>query len=126
MPKVKKIRSAALAGKPSRHAPLGQIIQEDENRGKYAATMKHRGGQKKNGQPDDDNDELMEERASKQILELSREQQLEIEREDVQRQQQKRRNQATKKPNVGDDGSDRKSTRLNSSHRNTSRMPSSA
>lgn len=91
MPKVKKIRSAALAGKQSRHAPLGQVIQEDENRGKYAAAVRNRGKQKE--KVDKDDDDVMDERTSKQILELSREQQLEIEREEVQQHQRTVNNQ---------------------------------
>ena len=88
MPKVKKIRSAALAGKQARHAPLGQIIQEDENRGKYAPAVRNRRPKKDDKEEKDD--DLMDERASKRILEMSREQQLEMEREDAQRQQRER------------------------------------
>jgi hypothetical protein len=90
MPKVKKIRSAALAAKESRHAPLGQMIQEDENRGKYASAIRNRGGKKSKDEKDED--ELMDEKTTKKILELSREQQLELEREDMQRDHQRKRN----------------------------------
>lgn len=78
MPKVKKIRAAALVGQEERHQPLGQTIQDDANRNKYAAS-KSSG----KGRPDEDNEEnLLDERASKRIMELSRSQQLEVEAEE--------------------------------------------
>jgi essential nuclear protein 1 len=100
MPKVKKIRSAALAAKESRHAPLGQMIQEDENRGKYAAAIRSRGKKLKD---DKEEDELMDEKTTKKILELSREQQLELEREEMQRDQRKRNHQAPGSDDEDDD-----------------------
>eukprot|EP00428_Durinskia_dybowskii_P003751 CAMPEP_0170310404 /NCGR_PEP_ID=MMETSP0116_2-20130129/55686_1 /TAXON_ID=400756 /ORGANISM="Durinskia baltica, Strain CSIRO CS-38" /LENGTH=43 /DNA_ID= /DNA_START= /DNA_END= /DNA_ORIENTATION= len=40
MPKVKKIRSSALQSQKARHEPLGQVIEGDEIRGKYAAPIR--------------------------------------------------------------------------------------
>eukprot|EP00567_Pseudictyota_dubia_P015201 CAMPEP_0197437420 /NCGR_PEP_ID=MMETSP1175-20131217/4673_1 /TAXON_ID=1003142 /ORGANISM="Triceratium dubium, Strain CCMP147" /LENGTH=463 /DNA_ID=CAMNT_0042966941 /DNA_START=73 /DNA_END=1464 /DNA_ORIENTATION=+ len=82
MPKEKKkITARALIGQSTRHAPLGQVIQDDIDRNKYAAP-KGRGGPKgRRGAGSDDENELLDEKTSKRILELSREQQLEIDSE---------------------------------------------
>lgn len=86
MPKVKKgIRSAAMAGPSIRHNPLGQVIQEDSDRNKYvSAAKKRRGGG--NSQEDDEvaasANDVLDEKSSRRILELSRAQQLEVEAED--------------------------------------------
>ena len=79
MPKVKKIRSAALIGQAERHQPLGQTIQDDANRHKYATQKARR--RKENQEKDEE--KLLDERASRKILELSRSQQLEMEAEDA-------------------------------------------
>ena len=95
MPKVaKKIGAAALAGRAERHQPLGQAIQDDANRNKYAA---NKGRRKKKRVRDDDADgNLLDARASQRILELSRTQQLEVEaEEEIQRRKpQQQRNVA--------------------------------
>lgn len=83
MPKVKKIRSNALTAQAERHKPLGQAIQEDANRNKFAARKDRR---KNREQKDDLEGEFLDEKTSKRILELSREQKLQMEvEEDVQR-----------------------------------------
>lgn len=80
MPKVKKSRNvAALEGQSTRHAPLGQVMQEEEDHGKFAAPS-HRSSKKKTSL--DGDAELLDEKASKRILDLSRQQQLEIEDEE--------------------------------------------
>jgi essential nuclear protein 1 len=79
MPKVIKIRAAALDAQQTRHAPLGQVIQDDENRGRYAVVGRNRAA----GKNDDEVvQELLDEKTSKRILEISREQQLEFEIEE--------------------------------------------
>lgn len=89
MPKVKKIRSAALEAQQTRHAPLGQVIQDDEDRGKYAMLSKSR--RRSRSQDDDDQEELLDEKTSSKILEMSREQQLEMEMEEQRERQASRR-----------------------------------
>jgi essential nuclear protein 1 len=80
MPKVsKRIGAAALAGQAERHQPLGQIIQDDANRNKYARPVVNR---RKKGEPDKEEESLLDARASRKILELSRVQQLEVEAEE--------------------------------------------
>lgn len=72
------------------HNPLGQVIDDDENRKKYA---KNKIKPKKNKNVGDDEDEdaepLMDERTSRRILELSREQQLEEDAQEAKRLRQK-------------------------------------
>lgn len=80
MPKVKRIRAAALDAQQTRHAPLGQVIQADESRGKFAATGKMSTRPRRDSE--DDQEELLDEKTSSRILEMSREQQLEIEKEE--------------------------------------------
>ena len=81
MPKEKKKTARALIGQSTRHAPLGQTIRDDEDRAKYATIKTRRGGIDKYDSDDDGNEELLDERTSRRILELSREQQLEVEAE---------------------------------------------
>jgi essential nuclear protein 1 len=79
MPKVKRIRAAALASKQVRHDPLGQIIIDDANKDKYASQTARR-KLKKGGL--DDADDMLDEKTSTRILKLSKEQQLEVQAED--------------------------------------------
>jgi len=90
MPKIKKIRSAALASQSARHEPLGQTIQDDENRNKYAST---RGIRRRSGldEGEDDNIQLLDEKSSDRILKLSKEQRFEVEAEEEMRRQKSRR-----------------------------------
>lgn len=82
MPKAKKIRSSALESKAVRHDPLGQVIQDDANREKYAVVtgrVKHsRHGQGENEEIDD----AVDAKTSKKIMELSHSQQLEMQAEE--------------------------------------------
>jgi len=126
MPKVNSVK-----GKRSkeRHAPLGQVIQEDENRGKYAS-MKHTtstsssakpfikasqtaGKQSQDKHKDEDDFSMLDEKTSRRILALSHEQLTEFaleEHEDRIRstRQQKNSSQNTikKKWNRGSDDDD--------------------
>ena len=82
MPKEKRKAARALIGHSTRHAPLGQTIRDDEDRAKYA-TLKARRGDRANGSDDEDNEaELLDERTSRRILEMSRNQQLEVDAEE--------------------------------------------
>jgi len=114
MPKEPK-RKASSSGEGPRHAPLGQVIREDSDRGKFA-TMKrapgsgirHASGSRWNKDADEGGDadgeggeELLDERTSKKILELGRVQRMEMEAEEqgarVRRETQGREGAATGK-----------------------------
>lgn len=88
MPKVKKIRAAALTAQTTRHAPLGQTIVEDEHRDKFAVVRNRRKsrGTKNSNDDDADPEELLDEKTTRKILQLSREQRLEVELEDARRE----------------------------------------
>eukprot|EP00977_Amphora_coffeiformis_P001852 scaffold353_cov185-Amphora_coffeaeformis.AAC.80 len=89
MPKIKKIRAAALESKAVRHEPLGQTIAADVNRGKYA-TPKYARPEPKATVTEDG--ELLDAKTSQRILELSKEQQLELQAESVVAQKRQLRN----------------------------------
>lgn len=80
MPKAKKIRSNALVSQRAAHEPLGQAIQGDEMRGKYAAPSRGRRGNGKEGGGEDE-EEFLDEKSSRKILEMTRDQQDEVEME---------------------------------------------
>jgi hypothetical protein len=94
MPKVKKLRAPALESQQVRHAPLGQVIDGDANRGKYAVPSRRR----KSSKAVATQDEYLDEKTSQRILEMSREQDLEEELEEQRRvswkQQRKGKQQA--------------------------------
>ena len=77
MPKVKKIRSAALESQQARHEPLGQVIEGDALRGKYAAPI--RVGRKQ--RDIETEEEYLDPKTTQKILKLSKEQELEYEAE---------------------------------------------
>lgn len=89
MPKAKKIRANALVSQRVAHEPLGQVIQSDELRGKYAAPT--RGRRKSKGEKDEE--EFLDEKSSKKILEMTRDQQNEVEMEGRARMQKMLQNQ---------------------------------
>jgi hypothetical protein len=76
MPKAKKLRAPALESKQVRHEPLGQAIEGDILRGKYAAPSR---GRRKQSNQGAQNEEYLDEKTSKKILDMSREQQMEEE-----------------------------------------------
>jgi hypothetical protein len=93
MPKAKKLRAPALESQQVRHEPLGQAIEGDQLRGKYAAPS--RGRRKQQQQQDGsggstpsltkrlgEDAEYLDDKASKRILDMSREQQIEEEMEE--------------------------------------------
>jgi len=118
MPKEKRINT----GLKHRHAPLGQVIQDDENRDKYATQstrikQKHvksfysnrnaMGGDHNDDEDDNEEDRhLLDEKTSSKILELSREQMLEVEMEEQraaqleQQQQQQQRQRRDREKGV--------------------------
>ena len=79
MPKVKKIRSAALESQQARHEPLGQVIEGDKLRGQYAAPI--RVG-RKNRQSKDEDSEYLDVKTSNRILKMTEEQELEMQAEE--------------------------------------------
>lgn len=79
MPKAKKIRSNALTSQNARHEPLGQVIEGDSMRGKYAPPSRGR-RKKKNGESVEE--EFLDDKTSKRILDMTNEQNAEIEIEE--------------------------------------------
>mmetsp|Transcript_14559 Transcript_14559/g.20766 ORF Transcript_14559/g.20766 Transcript_14559/m.20766 type:complete len:494 (-) Transcript_14559:250-1731(-) len=99
MPKEKK---RSVTGQSKRHAPLGQVIQQDEDRGKYAISRNRSSSDKKSQTYSDAVDtnqeeggegeeQYLDERTSRKILELGREQRMEMESEELEQQYQQRR-----------------------------------
>ncbi|KAL7447176.1 hypothetical protein ACHAXM_010544 [Skeletonema potamos] len=79
MPKEQK---KVKIGHSSRHAPLGQVIQDDDNRGKYATSKRVISSAASKKHDDEHEEELLDERTSKKILELGRLQQQEMMQEE--------------------------------------------
>ena len=84
MPKTKKIRAAALDGKLVRHDPLGQVIVDDSNRNKHVGQsprqrLKNRA--RRDDEKDDSEDGFLDSKASRRILQIGKEQQLEFQSE---------------------------------------------
>jgi len=90
MPKVK--RSPTHAENTNRHTPLGQQYVDDENRSKYASARSRssRGGSKKIV-GFEENETLLDEKTSQKILQLRREQMIEVEMEDQKELDRRRR-----------------------------------
>ena len=78
MPKVKKIRSAALQSQKARHEPLGQVIEGDEIRGKYAAPIRVGRKNRDAANKKDEDGEYLDPKTSQKILKLSEEQEMEL------------------------------------------------
>jgi essential nuclear protein 1 len=102
MPKVKKIRAAALTTLQVRQEPLGQVLEGDENKNKYAAPI--RGGRKQKSNQEDE--EFLDPKTSKKILDLTREQQLQMQAEEEQLQLRKNNRQQQQQQSVVDDSDD--------------------
>jgi hypothetical protein len=93
MPKVKKIRAAALQSQQARHEPLGQVIEGDQLRGKYAAPIRSR--RKQSGDQEVE-EEYLDAKTSRKILKMTAEQEMEIQAEEhreFQRQNRPQRDQ---------------------------------
>ena len=86
MPKVKKLKAPALESLNIRHEPLGQVIEGDSLRGKYAPSISGRRQRRKEDQTrrrgaevGGDDDGFLDEKSSQRIIEMSRTQQIEEE-----------------------------------------------
>jgi hypothetical protein len=79
MPKTKKIRSNALGSQEVRHEPLGQVIEGDSMRGKYAAPSRGRQKMKKA----DGEEEFLDQKSSQIILDMTKDQQNQVDMEEV-------------------------------------------
>jgi len=114
MPKAKKPKSvpALAGGKASlRHNPLGQVIQDDSDRNKYASSSRRR-GPTTTRDGDDGDGPLLDEKESRRIMEMSKAQQLEVEAEeevsrirDRRKKQQQQQQQGDRRRSSGDDSS---------------------
>mmetsp|Transcript_28899 Transcript_28899/g.33578 ORF Transcript_28899/g.33578 Transcript_28899/m.33578 type:complete len:461 (+) Transcript_28899:72-1454(+) len=100
MPKEKKRN---ITGNSSRHAPLGQVIADDENRSKFATVRSRptKASSKGDNYDNEHDDTLLDEKTTKKILQLGKEQLVEIEIEEQQNEINKR-----KKKSEGDESSD--------------------
>jgi len=76
MPKQPKSRASSAV----RHAPLGQVMQDDEDRGKFAQASSRRSKVDNLSDEDEQDGNVLDAKTSRTILEMSREQQLEEER----------------------------------------------
>jgi essential nuclear protein 1 len=116
MPKVKKIRSAALESRAVRQEPLGQVVAADT--GKCAApssSSRNNKKEKNRSESSSSNNNkggvtaLLDTKASQRILQLSQEQQLEIQAEEMmthsrkQQQQQQDERKRAKQYNMDSD-----------------------
>ena len=93
MPKVTKIRAAALESKAVRHEPLGQTIAADVNRGKFATQKSYARPHQKVRLDGDYEAEVLDAKTSQRIVELSKQQQLELQAESVAAQKRQHRTQ---------------------------------
>jgi len=85
MPKETK---KANTGRSTRHAPLGQVIQDDTNRGKFATRKSSLefGGRGKDDKDHHEESDMLDEKISRKILDLSRDQQREMQDEEAEKQ----------------------------------------
>lgn len=86
MPKEPKQRSRT--GPATRHAPLGQVIQDDANRGRFATRKSNLAGGPAPGE-DEDQHEMLDEKTSRRILDMGRDQQREMMEEEEEAQRAK-------------------------------------
>ena len=92
MPKEAKNKTSTKIGQSTKHAPLGQVIQDDINRNKYA-TRKISGmafSRRMNAADDEDGEgeeemeeEMLDEKTSRKIIDMGIEQQREVMEEDI-------------------------------------------
>ena len=105
MPKAKKLRAPALDSQQVRHEPLGQVIDNDSERGsKYAPVT----GRRKRRKDQAGEGEFLDEKTSKKILEMSREQQIEeeIDEQRLWHQKNKRQQSQLSEGNLDDSDED--------------------
>lgn len=105
MPKAKKLRAPALKSQQVRHEPLGQTIEGDTNRGKYALPVR---GKRRSVGDDDKNkdDAYLDEKTSRRILDMTAQQQLEEDLEQQRRYNQQQRHQKLRHPKTSVDSDD--------------------
>ena len=112
MPKEKRKK---VTGNSKRHAPLGQVIADDENRSKYATVRSRsrasKGDEEYDHYEDEQDGTLLDEKSSRKIFELGREQLIEIEMEEQKneierREKKKKEMNARRKGGSGGDSSD--------------------
>eukprot|EP00979_Chaetoceros_neogracilis_P019287 scaffold12116_cov277-Chaetoceros_neogracile.AAC.5 len=103
MPKEKK--RGAATGSASKHAPLGQVIADDANRSKYA-TVRSRQKEESEKSIKYQEGDLLDEKSTKKIFELSKEQMLEIEMDEQKQMELKRRKAAGARGGADGDSSD--------------------
>eukprot|EP00551_Chaetoceros_affinis_P012252 CAMPEP_0203668198 /NCGR_PEP_ID=MMETSP0090-20130426/4890_1 /ASSEMBLY_ACC=CAM_ASM_001088 /TAXON_ID=426623 /ORGANISM="Chaetoceros affinis, Strain CCMP159" /LENGTH=464 /DNA_ID=CAMNT_0050532571 /DNA_START=90 /DNA_END=1484 /DNA_ORIENTATION=+ len=109
MPKEKRRN---ITGNSTRHAPLGQVIADDENRSKYATVrsrqrnLDYNDDVNDNGVNGDGTDALLDEKTSQRIFELGKEQLLEIEMEEQKELMEGRERRRRKNKDDEDDEDD--------------------
>lgn len=104
MPKEKRKN---IIGNSQRHAPLGQVIADDENRSKYATVRSRPRGADSSKKADyDEGEGLLDEKTSRRIFELGREQLLEMEMEEQQYEMERRKNKYSNSRSNENDSSD--------------------
>jgi|AntRauTorckE5430_2_1112549.scaffolds.fasta_scaffold08965_3 recombination DNA repair RAD52 pathway protein len=103
MPKEKK--RGAATGSASKHAPLGQVIADDANRSKYA-TVRSRQKEESEKSIKYQEGDLLDEKSTKKIFELSKEQMLEIEMDEQKQMELKRRKAVGARGGADGDSSD--------------------
>ena len=101
MPKEKK--KGATTGSSSRHAPLGQVIADDTNRSKYA-TVRSRHREESDKSSKYQEGDLLDEKSTKKIFELSKDQMHEIEMEEQREMESKRRKATGARGGAGAEG----------------------
>ena len=113
MPKEPKKKVSM--GHSTRHAPLGQVMRDDEARGRYAVSRKSHMDRTRgdtDGDGGQEEAELLDERTSRRIMELSRDQQREVEEEEAeaQRKEHLRSSSSSDKRSKSKGGKDRQRT----------------
>ena len=99
MPKARKLRAPALESQHVRHEPLGQAIEGDSERGsKYAPSTSRRKRRKDQA----GEGEFLDEKTSRKILEMSREQQVEEEINEQRSSHQRSRRQKEQQAQLDD------------------------
>lgn len=103
MPKAKKLRAPALASQQVRHEPLGQTIEGDSQKGRKYALSTSRRKRRKDHAGDG---EFLDEKTSRKILEMSREQQIEEEIDEQRSWHRKKEKEAQSNKGMLDDSDD--------------------
>ena len=112
MPKVqKKIRANALTQK-IRHEPLGQVLEGDESRKKYAVPTRGRRKERQvrreeNKEKEDEETEYVDDKTAQKILQMTREQRYELQLQDhIEQRRQTKERQLQRQPKQQQDPQD--------------------